>query len=98
MQRAKQVPDKAADELIHAVEQGKVAVSLAAMLSNEKPETQEAVVRKLESGEAKRPMEAWRLRAHQARHPPNMLGLLYLRRGSFASSSMNCPRSRECVR
>jgi len=58
LKRAKQVKEKGTDSLVDAVEQGRIAVFQAAILSNESTETQNAVVEKVNSGI--KPVEAKR--------------------------------------
>lgn len=73
-QRAREVLDKATPELVHAVEQGKVAVSQAAALTKASPDFQKAVVQKLATGEAKRPQEAIRqVKAEKAKEQEAIL-------------------------
>lgn len=58
VQDAKKVQAKASPELVRAVETGKVAVSAAAKLVDKPDDVQRAVVAKIESGEAKKPLAA----------------------------------------
>jgi ParB-like chromosome segregation protein Spo0J len=58
---ASKVLKEGTPELAHAVEQGKITVSLAEKLTKEDEEFQRAVVEKLETGAVKKPMEAVRL-------------------------------------
>jgi hypothetical protein len=61
VKRAREVYDKGTRELIDAAEQGLIPVTIAAKLAKTPEAFQRAVVKKLKSGEAKKPMEAIRL-------------------------------------
>ncbi len=58
IESASKVLKEATPELVQAVEQGAVSVSIAEKLTNASPEFQKAVVKKLKTGEASKPMEA----------------------------------------
>lgn len=60
IQAATKVRNEGEPELFAAVEAGQIAPSMAARLVDAAPEFQRAVVRKIESGEARKPMEAIR--------------------------------------
>jgi N6-adenosine-specific RNA methylase IME4 len=59
VQRAREVIDKGTADLVHAVEQGKVPVSVARQIATHDAETQSAVVRRVDAGV--KPLEAFRL-------------------------------------
>jgi N6-adenosine-specific RNA methylase IME4/ParB-like chromosome segregation protein Spo0J len=59
--QARKVIERAEPEVTAAVERGELAINMAAKLADAEPEFQRAVVRKIETGEAKKPMEAIRL-------------------------------------
>jgi len=78
---AKKVIKEATPELVEAVEQGKVAVSLAAKLTNAAPETQRAIVEKVNEGvkpiEAARQVKAESIEARRIEEPSGRYRVIY---------------------
>lgn len=83
VESASKVLKEATPELVNAVEQGKVPVSRAEQLVSASPEFQKAVVKKLETGAASKPMEAIRqvkaeaMKEHAAVMPTGKYRVLY---------------------
>lgn len=81
--QAKEIIDKGTSDLVRAMDAELIPVSRAASLLDASPEFQKAVVKKLESGEAARPMEAIRqvkaetIRKKEAVMPSGKYRVLY---------------------